>query len=136
MYELSVEREFCAAHALVISGVREVVHGHNFRVTLTVAGGELDRDGLLVDFHALEKVLDSVIAPMINADLNLHPAFARGVNPSAEQIAKMIAESVRDRLDEHARGRVRVLACRVTEAPGCSVTYRPKDQTERGGGGR
>src|SRR5690606_34763268 len=30
MYELKVQREFCAAHALMIKGQREPVHGHNW----------------------------------------------------------------------------------------------------------
>ena len=48
MYELSVESEFCAAHALLIKGVREPVHGHNFRVTLTLEAPSLDADALAV----------------------------------------------------------------------------------------
>lgn len=127
MYELSVEKEFCAAHALVLNGAREVVHGHNFRVTLTLSGRELDGDGLLVDFHDVERALDDILKPLTNADLNAARAF-QGVNPSAEHIAKHIAESVQARLGSN--GRARVTSCRVTEAPGCSVTYRLESASE------
>ena len=30
VYEITVEDEFCAAHAIVIRGEREAVHGHNW----------------------------------------------------------------------------------------------------------
>lgn len=125
MYELSVEREFCAAHAIVIGGIREPVHGHNFRVTVTVAGEKLDADGLLVDFHALERVVDGVVEPLKNVDLGASAAFAR-MNPTAEVIARQIGRAVSDRLGGVAGAEgVKLQGVRVTEAPGCSVTYRP-----------
>ena len=49
MFELSVEREFCAAHALVINGRREPVHGHNWKVQVVVGGEGLDHNDLLCD---------------------------------------------------------------------------------------
>lgn len=119
VYEISVEDEFCAAHALLIAGAREAVHGHNWRVTLTVVGERLDDDGLLVDFHAVARVLNEVLGPLRNADLNRTPPFD-AVNPSAEAVARHIAVEVGCRL-----AGVRVSGVRVTEAPGCAVTYRP-----------
>jgi len=125
IYEVSVEAEFCAAHALLIAGKREAVHGHNWRITATVAGDHLDTDGLLLDFHALEQVIADVLGPFRNADLNATPPFDR-TNPSAEAVARHIAESVQDRLARTPAPLSRVVAVRVTEAPGCSVVYRPK----------
>lgn len=122
MYEVSVEREFCAAHALVIGGEREAVHWHDFHVMVTVGGRALDGDGLLVDFHELERVVDGVIGPLRNVDLGKSPAFLCE-NPSAEVIATHIATAVAERL---SGGPARVRWVRVTEAPGCSVTYRPE----------
>jgi 6-pyruvoyltetrahydropterin/6-carboxytetrahydropterin synthase len=127
MFELSVEAEFCAAHALLIAGQREPVHGHNWRLTVTVAGPALDRDELLLDFHALEAVVQDVIGPFRNADLNAVPPFDR-VNPSAEAVARHIAEAVQRGLERQRRNAdppYRVSAVRVTEAPGCAVVYRP-----------
>lgn len=130
MYELTVEAEFCAAHALLIGGQREPVHGHNWHVTLTVAGPELDSDGLLIDFHALERLVQSVIGPFNNRDLNATPPFDR-LNPSAENVARYLAGQVQEGLTALARApgsripHIRVISTRVTEAPGCAVTYRP-----------
>ncbi len=119
MFELSVDTEFCAAHAIVIAGAREPMHGHNWRLTVTVGGEQLDADGLLVDFHAVERLVAGVIEPMHNRTLNEVPPFDR-VNPTAEEVARHIAIQVADGLPEG----VAVLAVRVTEAPGCSATYR------------
>jgi 6-pyruvoyltetrahydropterin/6-carboxytetrahydropterin synthase len=120
MYELNVVREFCAAHALVIGGVRERTHGHNWRVTATVGGPELDDDGLLCDFHELERRLDEIIGPWDGGDLNEQPPFDR-VNPSAELVARTIGERLAAALPHG----VAVVSVEVTEAPGCSAVFRP-----------
>ncbi len=123
MFELTIDAEFCAAHALSIAGVREPVHGHNWRVTITVVGPTLDADGLLCDFHTVQGALDAILDPLRNADLNALPAFAR-VNPSAENVAQYIAAQLSDALDEPLAPHAHVAAVRVTEAPGCAATYR------------
>ena len=123
MFELTVDRIFSAAHAILIGGVREPVHGHDWRVRVTVAGPDLDDEELLCDFNALEGSLDRVIAPFRNADLNRTPPFDR-VNPTAEAVARHIAERVATDLPAGVR-----LACvALTEAPGCEAVYRPDPQ--------
>jgi len=122
VFEIEVKAEFCAAHAILLRGVREPVHGHNWRVTATIAGENLDQDGLLCDFHALESVLAQVIAPFNNADLNHTPPFT-DLNPSAEHVARFIATQLAARLDPTLAPNARVASVRVTEAPGCSTTY-------------
>lgn len=119
MYELMIEGEFCAAHAIVIRGEREPVHGHNWHVTLTVAGERLDEDGLLCDFHAIESTLREVIGRFHNQNLNETAPFDR-VNPTAEQIARHIGESMAKTLPAG----VRMVSARVTEAPGCAAVWR------------
>ncbi len=120
MYELSVEREFHAFHALVIQGEREASHDHIWRVTLFVRGEQLDDDGLLCDFHDLERALDAVLAPFHDADLNVTPPFDQN-NPTADCVARHIGEAVAIRIE----GKARVDRVSVTEAPGCAATYFP-----------
>lgn len=120
MFELTVERQFCAAHALVIQGDREPTHGHNWTVTAQVSGDTLDHDGLLFDFHVIEKYLDQILQPFHNANLNECAPFDR-INPSAEHVARYIAEQLQTRVGDA----VRVSSVRVSEAPGCAATYRP-----------
>jgi 6-pyruvoyltetrahydropterin/6-carboxytetrahydropterin synthase len=122
MFEVTVEHEFCAAHALVIGGVREPLHGHNWRTTVCVAGPELDGDGLLCDFHALERAVREATASFTNADLSGVPPFDR-VGASAERVAEEIGRRVAAGLGPLARG-AGVSWVRVTEAPGCAATYR------------
>lgn len=127
MYELTVQTEFCAAHAIWIRGERESVHGHNWRVLLIVAGCELDADGLLCDFHEVERALADAIAPWRDRSLNDVAPFApdgRGLNPTAEHVAREIASRVERATRAGLGARGRVSAVSVTEAPGCVATYR------------
>ncbi|MBU6412225.1 MAG: 6-pyruvoyl tetrahydropterin synthase family protein [Planctomycetes bacterium] len=123
MFSLTVTTEFCAAHALIIAGQREVMHGHNFRVTACVEGPGLDGDGLLCDFHTVESFLQEIIEPFINANLNATPPFDK-LNPSAENIAKYLADELHTRLGESLAPAARVAWVSITEAPGCVATYR------------
>lgn len=122
MYEISIGHEFCAAHALSIIGHRETLHGHNFRVTAVIAGDTLDDDGLLCDFHTVHDQLLELCKPYENANLHDHPPFDK-LNPTAEHIAKVIADGLADRLDEALAPAARVHRVTVTEAPGCAATY-------------
>lgn len=124
MYQLSVETEFCAAHAILIGGRREPTHGHNWRVTLTVSGPSLDDDGLLCDFHAVEAALRETVRPLDSADLNASQAFA-SLNPTAEHVARHICETTARALSGVLPRGARVESCRVTEAPGCAATFFP-----------
>jgi 6-pyruvoyltetrahydropterin/6-carboxytetrahydropterin synthase len=124
MYEITVDREFCAAHALEIQGTREPVHGHNFHITVTVAGDELDSDGLLCDFHTVNAVLKDVCRPFVNANLNETPPFDT-TNPTAELIAKHIGDAMTHQLGDPLAPAAKITAVRVTETTGCAATYRP-----------
>ena len=128
MYELTVEAEFCAAHAITIAGVKEPNHGHNWRVTVTVSGPTLDTDGLLCDFHEVDGALKTVIAPFHNSDLNAQPAFAR-TNASAENVARHICEGVAALLRGRLVRDAKVASVRVTESVGCAATYRAGGHT-------
>lgn len=118
MYLVRIERTFSAAHAIAMRGTQEELHGHDWRVEATVAGPSLDADGLLVDFHALERSLESIIGHFRNRNLNTTPPFDR-VNPTAELVAQFIATQLAASLPAG----VRVHAVSVGEAPGCTATY-------------
>jgi 6-pyruvoyltetrahydropterin/6-carboxytetrahydropterin synthase len=120
MFELTVQREFCAAHAIMIGGRREPVHGHNWLVTLTVTGEKLDNNGLLCDFHLLERRLEEAIKEFDNNDLNSIEPFDR-VNPTAERVAEHIGRQ----MALHLPFGVTLERLSVREAPGCTATYRP-----------
>ena len=132
MYELTIQTEFCAAHAIVIGGVREPLHGHNFHVTACVSALDLDSEGLAVDFHAVERTLRHLLKPWDNQNLNEVEPFTT-LNPTAELIAKVIADRLALSLRQHGvldGLRVRVAWVRVTEAPGCAATYIPRKSSQ------
>jgi 6-pyruvoyltetrahydropterin/6-carboxytetrahydropterin synthase len=60
-YRIVLEKEdfkFSAAHFTLFSdGGAELLHGHNYRVRVELAGSSLDEEGLLVDIERFKKVL-------------------------------------------------------------------------------
>ncbi len=124
MYEITVNAEFCAAHAIEMAGAREKTHGHNWGVSVTLAGPSLDRDGLLCDFHTIETSLHDILARYHNANLNEVEPFDR-LNPTAEHVASYLFESLDEALESLGASEVRLQSVAVTEAPGCVAVYRP-----------
>lgn len=122
VFEVSIQREFCAAHAITIRGVREALHGHNWRVTARVRGSALDEDGLLVDFHQLERLLNDTVGRLDTTNLNETAPFDQ-LNPTAELVALHIMDELRRGLEAGA-SKVEVSSVSVTEAPGCVATVR------------
>ncbi len=122
MFEIAVEAEFSAAHALTSAGGTESVHGHNWLVRAVVAGERLDEFGLLCDFQTVREVLEEIVGPWRNRNLNEAVEFA-GQSPTAERMAVVVAEALASRLDEAIRPQARVASVRVREAPGCEATY-------------
>lgn len=122
MFEISVEHVFAAAHALIVGGAREPLHGHNWEVTAVIAGATLDADGLLCDFHTVHDTLVEIVDPFHNRSLNDLPPFTT-LNPTAENVARHIADELAARLDAALAPHARVDRVRVTEAPGCAATY-------------
>ena len=90
MFEITVERTFTATHALRLTdGTREPVHSHEWHLTVTVASAQLDSIDTVMDFHELERMVDGVIDPIRDRDLNAEEPFADGrMNPSAERVAQ------------------------------------------------
>jgi 6-pyruvoyltetrahydropterin/6-carboxytetrahydropterin synthase len=133
-FSVEIEREFAAAHAIVLGGVRECVHGHNWRVVASIGGERLDGEELLCDFHLVEGLLGAIVAPFANGDLNRTAPFDR-VNPTAEAIARHVGRELARGLAGAAPA-LRVEWVRVTEAPRCTATAwfepRPRAAGERG----
>ena len=121
-FALEVECEFAAAHAIILMGERERLHGHNWRVVVSVAGERLDGEELLCDFHAVERILAAVVAPFRDGNLNETAPFDR-INPTAEALARHIAAELAAAL-ARAIPAVHLEWVRVTEAPRCTAVVR------------
>ena len=122
MFTIQVTHEFCAAHTISILGTQEPIHGHNFVTVATISGDTLDADGLLCDFHTVHAILVEICNPFTNNNFNAISPFDI-LNPSAENIAKYIADQLADRLDQSLAPAAKVHAVSITEAPGCIATY-------------
>ena len=137
MYSIEVTTTFCAAHALRLPngsaggvGGLEPLHGHNFQVTVTLTCQKLDAMQVVADFHEVEGLLDTLLQPWNNQNLNLIEPFRSRVNPSAERMAEYIGLQLQGALngmdDNPAVSRgLRVAIVRLTEAPNCTAIWEP-----------
>ncbi len=132
-YEITAQTTFNAQHAILIKGEREPVHGHDWVVTATIAGPTLDGEGLLCDFHAVEKALRLIVEPWNHDTLNSSEAFrGRTIEPTAENVAYVIATELATALMEMLPEGARVARVSVTEAPHCVATYVPHSPEQVG----
>ncbi len=123
MYEVTVEAGFSSGHYLRnYRGKCENPHGHNYRVFVTLMGGELDAAGLLLDFKLLKQVMRPVVDRLDHQMLNdLEPFTA--LNPSAENLARYFFEQTATQLAEMTSGRVRVKDCTLYETDTSFARY-------------
>ena len=123
MFEVSVEDTFAAGHALRnYKGKCENVHGHNYRVQVTLSGPELDSIGLLVDFVVVKKLMQTAVDRLDHQYLNDLAPFDV-LNPSAENMAKYFYDEISGGLGQSTP--VQLDQVRVWETDTSSATYRP-----------
>lgn len=122
MYTLKVDGAFEAAHRIAgYPGKCDRLHGHNWRVEATIAGTELDDLGMLVDFKLVKKALKDVLEELDHRYLNELAPFNEGVNPTAENLSRLIFEHL-EGAEIFTKG-TRLLSICVWESPNSSVTY-------------
>ena len=98
MYKVSVEASFSAAHRLKnYPGRCESLHGHNWRVAVTVGSKRLDRVGMVMDFREMKKRLNEVLDELDHRCLNNLSYFKRH-NPTSENVARYVYQRMRSRL--------------------------------------
>lgn len=122
MYTLKVEGAFEAAHRVVnYPGKCDRLHGHNWKVEALVKGTELDELGMLVDFKAIKGALKEALERFDHRFLNELEPFSSGINPTAENLARIIFEALEQSpvfvRDSH------LAAITVYETSASSVTY-------------
>jgi 6-pyruvoyltetrahydropterin/6-carboxytetrahydropterin synthase len=98
MYHLTILTSFAAAHNLLnYQGDCEKLHGHNWRVEVTVAAKELDKAGLGIDFKILKKQTNEIMDYLDHNYLNELDAFA-DISPSSEHISRFIFDRLKTNL--------------------------------------
>jgi 6-pyruvoyltetrahydropterin/6-carboxytetrahydropterin synthase len=120
MYHLTIITHFAAAHNLMhYQGDCENLHGHNWKVEVTVATDRLNRSGLGIDFKILKRETNRILDQLDHTYLNELPAFA-GVSPSSENIACFLFEQLSGLFDEDA---VQVDSVKVWESDNACASY-------------
>ena len=131
MYRVTREILFCYGHRLLdYEGKCRHLHGHNGRAVITLAAAELDRQGMVLDFSRLKRVVGRWIDETIDHKMLLHendpmlpalrqqgePVFVMKVNPTAENIARLI-------YDYTAAQGFPVVEVQLWETENCCATY-------------
>jgi 6-pyruvoyltetrahydropterin/6-carboxytetrahydropterin synthase len=125
MFQVSVEDTFSSGHALRgYRGKCENVHGHNYRVRITVEGSQLDSIGLLVDFTLLKQVMREIIGRLDHQFINDLEPF-RTVNPSAENLAKYFYDEMQSGLKSLPPG-ARITEATIWETDTSQAKYSPE----------
>jgi 6-pyruvoyltetrahydropterin/6-carboxytetrahydropterin synthase len=123
MFEVTVEDSFAAGHYLRnYKGKCENPHGHNYKVRVTLAGQELDKAGLLLDFKDLKEALKPVVDRLDHQMINDLDPF-KVLNPSAENLAKYFYDQTNLNLDRVTQGRVWVKSVTIFETDTTTATY-------------
>ncbi len=132
MFRVTKEIAFCYGHRLLnYDGKCRHLHGHNGLAEITLEAPELDPLGMVVDFSELKRVVGGWIDNTLDHRMLLHkddpalpflreqgePVVVMNVNPTAENIAKLIFDYVA------ARG-FPVTEVRLWETESAFATYR------------
>ncbi len=133
MFRVSREIDFCYGHRLLnYQGKCRHLHGHNGRVIISVETASLDQRGMVLDFNDIKALVSRWIDDNIDHRMILRrddpavpvleklgePLYLMDVNPTAENIAKLIAD--------YAAGQgIAIAEVRLWETPHCFATYCP-----------
>jgi len=131
MFRVTREITFCYGHRLLnYDGKCRHLHGHNGKAVLTLESAELDNLGMVMDFSRIKRVVQTWIDDNLDHRMLLHkddpvlpflrqqgePVFVMDVNPTAENIAKLIH-------DYAAAQGFPVTEVRLWETESCYATY-------------
>jgi 6-pyruvoyltetrahydropterin/6-carboxytetrahydropterin synthase len=121
MYRLMIKTSFAAAHNLInYQGDCENLHGHNWRVEVTVAAKELDKSGLGIDFKVLKKQTNQLLDELDHKYLNDLEPF-KIESPSSENISRYLFERLSSMLNND---NVTVEQINVWESENACASYR------------
>jgi 6-pyruvoyltetrahydropterin/6-carboxytetrahydropterin synthase len=131
MYSVTREISFCYGHRLLdYEGKCRHLHGHNGKAVITLAANGLDELGMVMDFSRLKRVVGAWIDEALDHKMLLHkddpvlpflqtkgePVFVLDVNPTAENIARLI-------FDYTAQQGFPVVEVRLWETDACYASY-------------
>ena len=118
MYELSIKGDIAAAHFIPgHQGKCRNLHGHTWKIEITVSSGELNELGMVADFAVLKKELKGILDELDHTCLNEIDHF-KETPPTTENIAQYVYQKFKG-----AVAPLNVKRIRVWESDTSSVTY-------------
>ena len=104
MFSVTVRDHVMIAHSLrgEAFGPAQRLHGATYVVDATFRRAELDSDGVVVDIVRASEELHAVLSELGYRNLDDEPALA-GINTTTEELARVIANRLADRLGEAGR---------------------------------
>jgi len=119
MYELSVTSDIACAHFVRgHEGKCKNLHGHTWKVEISIQSHQLDSIGMVADFAVIKKQLREFLSVLDHTCLNDLDYFKQ-VNPTSENIARYIYEQFSQIIRPLKLSKVR-----VWESDTSSITYR------------
>ena len=117
MYELMVENKFDSAHYLEnYDGPCSRMHGHTYKVQVTICGEKLDEKvGMLLDFTHIKKHLNKIVDRLDHQVLN----EILDCNTTAELLSKYFYDELEKKVPDHCKLKK---VC-IWETPTSSATY-------------
>ena len=120
MYELKITSQFAGAHQLrEYDGKCERLHGHNWKVEVTITGTKLGEDGMLIDFGLVKEAAKKVLSDLDHQFLNELEPFKTD-NPSSENIARYLYGALARDLNDD---RIRVSKVTAWESDSACASY-------------
>ncbi len=120
MFELKIVTHFAAAHQLTMVGQKcENMHGHNWKIEVTVAGEKLNSAGVLMDFGDIKAHVRRIIGELDHKYLNELTYFKDG-QPSSEKIAVFVADKLQAEINPE---QARVARVTAWESENACATY-------------
>ncbi len=124
MYKMGIEDEFEAIHFLKGDfGPETRLHGHRYRVQVTIEGKELDEFGMVFDISRLKEGLKEILNGLHYHNLNEVEGL-KEVNPTVENVCKYIYEKLAHALSAKGKGQTKGLEVTVWESPTAFASYR------------
>ena len=120
MYKITVLSHFSGAHRLrFLHGKCEELHGHNWKIEVSVISNHMRKEGVVIDFGVLKQKLEKTLKSLDHTFLNDLPYFSKR-EPSSENIAKYIFDQLKGALKGHRVTLKGVTAC---ESENACATY-------------
>src|SRR5215212_1173710 len=114
MYEAGITLRFSAHHQLHGDfGPARDMHGHDYRLDVSIVGPSLNEDGVLIDITVLQSACNALIDALEGKNLDDVPALA-GLNTTMEGLSGRIHALLIPELPRLPGGTLRV---RVWESP-------------------